>query len=120
ASGQPINPYLGGRTELRNGPMDEEESGALPLTGTPRPGRFAKVHDGRSPGSRLIACGTRLPGSPVALFGAGSPLTVAGAAAALAVTKDRRKAAPRSLFSPKSGDHRAHIVAAGWLRRQAG
>jgi len=98
----------------------EEESGSLPLTGTPRPGRFAKVRDGRSPGLRLVACGTRLPGFPVALLGAGLPLTVAGAAAALALARFCQKAAPHSLLSPKSGDHRAHIVAVGRRWRQAG
>jgi hypothetical protein len=74
-------------------PLPQEEDGSTP-TRTPRPmcSRVTTT-DGRSPGSRVVAC-RRLPrpAGPVAL-GEGSPLTVAGAATAL-----REIPAPYSLL----------------------
>src|SRR5262249_33796811 len=61
----------------------------------PRPAR-ARI-DGRSPGSRVVAR-HRLPGISQWLCGIGSPLTVAGGAAALEAGLDP-PSAPHSLLS---------------------
>jgi hypothetical protein len=93
ADGGPPSPYWGpcnNRTEFVR---------------TPRPTRSrVTVAGGRSPGSRVAVSG-RLPrntGFPVAISAEASPLTVAGAAAALSAFKAH---APRSLLIPY-GNHR--------------
>src|SRR5882757_6837469 len=56
----------------------------------------SSVADGRSPGSRVIALGSRLPGNIPVAFGLGSSLTVAGTAADLGFLS--RTAFPLSPF----------------------
>jgi len=88
----------------------------LPLTGAPRPGRSQ-----RPAMAGLLARGTApvAPAFPVSQWrlGAGSPPTVAGAAAELVLGSPLT--APRSLLSPNAGDHRVKgIVAARAQARQ--
>ena len=98
-------------------PLPQEE-GSSTLIRTPRPmcSRVTTT-DGRSPGSRVVAC-RRLPrpAGPVA-FDEGSPLTVAGAATALGDTrtvfpidlpKENRRRQPSFICKGLSTGHRAN------------
>src|SRR5258707_8508904 len=89
-------PYLPPRGQRRAG---DKPHATRPAPRAPRPAH-ARI-DGRSPGSR-VAARHRLPGFSQWLCGTGSPLTVAGAAAALK-TGLNPVLAPHSLLSLLEG-----------------